>query len=65
MAATTWTPNSWRTKPILQVPEYPDAAVLADVEGKLATFPPLVSLLRAKLSSSPRNSVSTPPPSPG
>ncbi len=37
-----WSPDSWRSKPIVQVPEFPDAAVLADVEGKLATFPPLV-----------------------
>ena len=37
-----WTPDSWRSKPIVQMPEYPDAAVLADVEAKLATFPPLV-----------------------
>jgi 3-deoxy-7-phosphoheptulonate synthase len=28
--------------PIQQVPAYPDAAALADVEGRLATFPPLV-----------------------
>ena len=42
MQAKTWTPDSWRGKPILQVPDYPDAAALADVEGKLATFPPLV-----------------------
>ncbi len=28
--------------PIQQVPAYPDAAVLKDVEGRLATFPPLV-----------------------
>ena len=37
-----WTPDSWRTKPILQVPDYPDAQALADVEKQLATFPPLV-----------------------
>ena len=37
-----WSPDSWRSKPIVQVPDYPDAAVLADVEAKLATFPPLV-----------------------
>src|SRR5271154_1634923 len=37
-----WTPDSWRTKPVLQVPEYPDAKALADVEAQLATFPPLV-----------------------
>ncbi|HML14787.1 MAG TPA: 3-deoxy-7-phosphoheptulonate synthase class II [Xanthobacteraceae bacterium] len=37
-----WTPDSWRTKPIVQVPEYPDGQALADVEKQLATFPPLV-----------------------
>ncbi len=37
-----WTPESWRSKPILQVPDYPDAQALADVEKQLATFPPLV-----------------------
>ena len=37
-----WTPDSWRSKPILQVPDYPDRQALADVEKQLATFPPLV-----------------------
>jgi 3-deoxy-7-phosphoheptulonate synthase len=37
-----WTPDSWRKKPILQVPDYPDQQVLADTEKQLATFPPLV-----------------------
>ena len=37
-----WSPESWRQIPIVQVPDYPDAKVLADVEAKLATFPPLV-----------------------
>jgi 3-deoxy-7-phosphoheptulonate synthase len=37
-----WSPDSWRSKPIVQVPEYPDLAVLGDVEKRLATFPPLV-----------------------
>jgi len=37
-----WSPDSWRSKPIVQVPEYPDKAQLAEVEAKLATFPPLV-----------------------
>jgi 3-deoxy-7-phosphoheptulonate synthase len=37
-----WTPASWRSKPIEQVPDYPDAAALAAVEAKLATYPPLV-----------------------
>ncbi len=39
---TTWTPSSWRDKPIRQVPAYPDPAALADAEHQLATFPPLV-----------------------
>lgn len=37
-----WSPESWRSKPILQVPEYPDQAAVADVEQRLATYPPLV-----------------------
>ncbi len=37
-----WSPDSWRKKSIVQVPDYPDAGVLKDVEGKLATYPPLV-----------------------
>ena len=40
--AATWSPESWRSKPILQVPDYPDKAALADVEGKISKFPPLV-----------------------
>src|SRR6202161_4121185 len=39
---SAWTPDSWRARPVLQVPQYPDAKALADVEGQLATFPPLV-----------------------
>jgi 3-deoxy-7-phosphoheptulonate synthase len=37
-----WTPETWRGKPIRQVPDYPDRAALAEVERQLATFPPLV-----------------------
>jgi 3-deoxy-7-phosphoheptulonate synthase len=37
-----WSPDSWRRKPIVQVPDYPDPALLKDVEGRLAKFPPLV-----------------------
>src|SRR5947199_5866643 len=37
-----WTPDSWRGKPIVQVPQYPDAAKLGVVEARLASFPPLV-----------------------
>src|SRR3954462_376409 len=37
-----WTPDSWRSNPIQQVPAYPDADALAAVESQLAGFPPLV-----------------------
>jgi len=37
-----WTPDSWRNKPIVQVPEYPDQAALQEVDGNLRNFPPLV-----------------------
>ena len=39
---SNWTPQSWRQKPISQVPAYPDAGKLAAVEAQLAKFPPLV-----------------------
>ena len=42
MTTDKWSSESWRQKPILQVPDYPDAGVLKDVETKLATYPPLV-----------------------
>ncbi len=37
-----WAPDSWRAKPVLQMPDYPDVKALGDVEAQLATFPPLV-----------------------
>ena len=37
-----WNPAGWRSKPIVQVPDYPDAAALAAVEARVATYPPLV-----------------------
>ena len=37
-----WTPDSWRSKPISQVPTYPDQAALEEVEASLRDFPPLV-----------------------
>ncbi len=51
-----WTPDSWRSKPIQQVPEYPDATAVAAVEKTLSNFPPLVFAgecrsLQAKLAS--------------
>jgi 3-deoxy-7-phosphoheptulonate synthase len=42
MTAEKWAPESWRDKPIQQVPDYPDAAKLAAVEAQLRTYPPLV-----------------------
>lgn len=41
--AELWTPQSWRTKPIKQVPTYQDQTLLKAVEARLATYPPLVS----------------------
>ena len=37
-----WSPSSWRSKPVQQVPAYPDPAALQAVEAQLAGFPPLV-----------------------
>src|SRR5215831_15555322 len=37
-----WTRDSWRKKPIQQVPDYPDKTALEAVERQLAGFPPLV-----------------------
>jgi 3-deoxy-7-phosphoheptulonate synthase len=37
-----WSPESWRSRPIRQVPEYRDKAMLDAVEAKLRGFPPLV-----------------------
>ncbi len=42
MPPESWSPDSWRTKPLEQAPVYPDAAALADVERQLSAFPPLV-----------------------
>src|ERR1700733_12056270 len=40
--SSRWTPDSWRQKPIEQLPAYADEAALRAVEKELATFPPLV-----------------------
>ena len=37
-----WNPGSWRQKPAAQMPDYPDAGRLADVEQTLRNYPPLV-----------------------
>jgi 3-deoxy-7-phosphoheptulonate synthase len=39
---TPWSPTSWRSHPIRQQPAYPDEAMLAGVEKRLAGYPPLV-----------------------
>ena len=40
--AMRWSPESWRSMPIEQVPVYPNGQKLEAVEAQLATFPPLV-----------------------
>ena len=37
-----WSPQSWQSKPIRQVPVYPDQAALDAVLAKLKSHPPLV-----------------------
>ena len=37
-----WTKSSWRDKPRIQMPDYPDQAALNDVEAQLSRFPVLV-----------------------
>jgi 3-deoxy-7-phosphoheptulonate synthase len=37
-----WSPTSWRNKVALQQPNYPDSEKLAEIEGVLANYPPLV-----------------------
>ena len=37
-----WTPDSWRSKTVLQVPDYPDQIKLGEVQERLTSFPPLV-----------------------
>ena len=37
-----WTKGDWRGKPRVQMPDYPDADALRDVEARLAKYPPLV-----------------------
>ena len=37
-----WTKSDWRSKPRVQMPDYPDMVALHEVEAKLAKYPPLV-----------------------
>ncbi|HET6469439.1 MAG TPA: 3-deoxy-7-phosphoheptulonate synthase class II [Geminicoccaceae bacterium] len=42
MTTRDWRPDSWRARPVEQMPSYGDAGTLAEVERRLATYPPLV-----------------------
>lgn len=51
-----WTPKTWRDRPAVQMPNYPDARALSVVEDRLRNYPPLVFAgearnLKAKLAS--------------
>ncbi|NVJ98119.1 MAG: 3-deoxy-7-phosphoheptulonate synthase class II [Alphaproteobacteria bacterium] len=37
-----WRPDSWRNRPVVQVPNYTDKEVLKKVEEELSSYPPLV-----------------------
>lgn len=37
-----WTPNSWRSKPIKQCPDYPDPVALSKSVAELTRLPPIV-----------------------
>jgi 3-deoxy-7-phosphoheptulonate synthase len=43
VSPTDWTPDSWRARPALQQPEYPDLAALERVLCELRQLPPLVT----------------------
>lgn len=42
MTISNWTPDSWRAKPVKQMPTYKDAQKLKTAEERLARLPPLV-----------------------
>jgi 3-deoxy-7-phosphoheptulonate synthase len=37
-----WRPDSWKNRPVIQLPEYPDQQALQQVEEELSSYPPLV-----------------------
>ena len=41
-SAADWSLTSWRSRPALQMPVYPDASVLGGAEARLRRYPPLV-----------------------
>ncbi|RXR05426.1 class II 3-deoxy-7-phosphoheptulonate synthase [Pseudoxanthomonas composti] len=40
---TSWRPDSWRARPAIQMPTYPDAGALESALGELRKLPPLVT----------------------
>lgn len=40
--AAPWNPESWKQKPVVQVPDYPDSGRVAEVEAELKRYPPLI-----------------------
>ena len=42
-STSSWTPSSWRTRPVAQDVAYPDAAALEAVTQRLAVLPGLVT----------------------
>jgi 3-deoxy-7-phosphoheptulonate synthase len=40
--ADKWSPDSWRGKPVVQMPDYPDQSAVDAVEQSLSNVPPLV-----------------------
>src|SRR3954447_5931255 len=42
-SASVWTPDSWKVKPVVQMPAYPDERSLQLVLEQLAQLPPLVT----------------------
>ena len=41
--SSDWSINSWRDRPALHQPEYPDQEALREAAGELASLPPLVT----------------------
>lgn len=37
-----WSPDSWKKRPVVQLPNYPDQAALEAAEKELSSYPPLV-----------------------
>ncbi len=42
MTTHGWTKSTWRTRPRIQMPEYPDQNALGSIEAQLGKYPPLV-----------------------